>query len=192
MYHRIKEYNPDARIEEKQAVEIGDILLSAGLIHDIGNPPFGHFGENVIREWFRNHLTDQGITYKGKPVVSYLNPQMKADFLNFEGNAQALRVVTKLHSLVDAKGMNLTKGILNTIIKYPASSLEINKKSGDIKYKKMGYFYAEREVFQEITKGTGAGNNRYPLTYLLEASDDIAYKTADIEDGYKKDRIRFF
>ena len=191
VYHRIKEYNPDARIEEKQAVEIGDILLSAGLIHDIGNPPFGHFGENVIREWFRNHLTDQGITYKGKPVVSYLNPQMKADFLNFEGNAQALRVVTKLHSLVDAKGMNLTKGILNTIIKYPASSLEINKKIGDIKYKKMGYFYAEREVFQEITKGTGAGNNRYPLTYLLEASDDIAYKTADIEDGYKKGRISF-
>ena len=191
VYHRIKEYNPNAQIEETQAVEIGDVLLSAGLIHDIGNPPFGHFGENVIREWFRSHLTDNGITYKGKPVVSYLNPQMKADFLNFEGNAQALRVVTKLHSLVDAKGMNLTKAILNTIIKYPVSSLEIRKKSGDIKYKKMGYFYAEKEVFQEITKGTGAGSNRYPLTYLLEASDDIAYKTADIEDGYKKGRISF-
>ena len=80
VYHRIKKYNPNAKIEESQAVEIGDVLLGAGLIHDIGNPPFGHFGENVIREWFRSHLTDRGIIYKGKPVVSYLNPQMKADF----------------------------------------------------------------------------------------------------------------
>ncbi|MBQ4529795.1 MAG: deoxyguanosinetriphosphate triphosphohydrolase [Lachnospiraceae bacterium] len=191
VYHRVKEYHPEAVIEEIQAVEIGDVLLSAGLIHDIGNPPFGHFGENVIREWFGNHLIKDGLTYKGKPVVDYLNSQMKADFLNFEGNAQALRVVTKLHSLVDAKGMNLTKAILNTIIKYPVSSLGIDAKSGDIKTKKMGYFYAERDVFRAITEGTGAKGNRYPLVYLLEASDDIAYKTADVEDGFKKGRISF-
>lgn len=191
VYHRVKEYHPEAAIEEHQAVEIGDVLLSAGLIHDIGNPPFGHFGENVIREWFENHLTKDGLTFKEKPVVEYLNPQMKADFLNFEGNAQALRVVTKLHSLVDARGMNLTKAILNTIIKYPVSSLEISGKSGDIKTKKMGYFYAERDVFQAITEGTGAKGNRYPLVYLLEASDDIAYRTADVEDGFKKGRISF-
>lgn len=191
IYHSVKERYPQAEITERDAVDIGDILLSAGLIHDIGNPPFGHFGENVIREWFRKNLKEDGIQFQGKPVVSYLNPQMIGDFTNFEGNAQALRVVTKLHSLVDAKGMNLTKAILNTIIKYPVSSLEINKESGDIKEKKMGYFYAEREVFESITKGTGAVNCRYPLTYILEAADDIAYRTADIEDGFKKGRISF-
>ena len=191
VYHAILEKHPEAKITEAQAVEIGDVLLSAGLIHDIGNPPFGHFGENVIREWFDKKLTNNGLQYNGKPVVEYLTPQMKADFLNFEGNAQALRVVTKLHSLVDAKGMNLTKSILNTMIKYPVSSLEIDGKSGDIKSKKMGYFYAEEEVFWEIVKGTGAESNRFPLTYLLEAADDIAYRTADIEDGFKKGRISF-
>ena len=191
IYHSVKEWYPQAEITERDAVDMADILLAAGLIHDIGNPPFGHFGENVIREWFQKNLTPQGIQFRGRPVASCLNPQMIADFSNFEGNAQALRVVTKLHSLVDAKGMNLTKAILNTIIKYPVSSLEINKDSGDIKEKKMGYFYAEREVFESITQGTGAGNNRYPLTFILEAADDIAYRTADIEDGFKKGRISF-
>lgn len=191
IYHSVKERYPQEEITEGDAVDMADILLAAGLIHDIGNPPFGHFGENVIREWFRKNLTPEGIQFRGKPVVSYLNPQMIADFSNFEGNAQALRVVTKLHSLVDAKGMNLTKAILNTIIKYPVSSLEINKNSEDRKEKKMGYFYAEREVFESITQGTGAGKNRYPLTFILEAADDIAYRTADIEDGFKKGRISF-
>lgn len=191
IYHSVKERYPQAEITERDAADMGDVLLSAGLIHDIGNPPFGHFGENVIQEWFRKNLSVDGIQFRGKPVVSYLSPQMIADFTNFEGNAQALRVVTKLHSLVDAQGMNLTKAILNTIIKYPVSSLEINKKSGDIKEKKMGYFYAEQKVFQSITEGTGAGKCRYPLAYILEAADDIAYRTADIEDGFKKGRISF-
>jgi dGTPase len=87
---------------------------------------------------------------------------------------------------VDANGMNLTFALLNTIIKYPVPSTGINPKSGNIKDKKMGYFYAEDELFKRITTATGAGNNRYPLTYILEAADDIAYKTADIEDSFKK------
>lgn len=191
IYHSVKERYPDVVITERDGVDIGDVLLSAGLIHDIGNPPFGHFGESVIREWFSKHLTHGGITYRGKPVSAYLTSQMKGDFTNFEGNAQALRVVTKLHSLVDAQGMNLTKAVLNTIIKYPVSSLGIDKMSGDIKHKKMGYFYAEEDVFKSITSGTGAYENRFPLTYILEAADDIAYRTADIEDGFQKGRISF-
>ena len=71
---------------------------------------------------------------------------MLADFYNFEGNAQALRLVTKLHFLVDENGMNLTYALLNTIIKYPVSSLEINRNSGNIKDKKLGYFYADRDI----------------------------------------------
>ena len=176
-------------VTDEQVGYMTDILLCAGLLHDIGNPPFGHFGEAVIRDWFRENL--DVITYKGKPLSGYLSDVQKADLCNFEGNAQSLRVVAKLHHLVDDNGMNLTKGLLNTIIKYPTSSVEIDKKAGDIRLKKMGYFEADSELFQNITHSTGAGNSRHPLTFLLEAADDIAYSTADIEDGYKKGILSF-
>lgn len=174
---------------EAQATQMSDILLCAGLIHDIGNPPFGHFGETVLRTWYREKLGK--ITFQGTPVQYLLTPQMRADLCNFEGNSQALRVVTKLHYLVDENGMNLTKALLNTIIKYPIPSTEINAQSVDIKYKKMGFFLAEEKTYQNIVESTGALQVRHPLTFLLEAADDIAYKTADIEDAYKKNLINF-
>ena len=166
-----------------------DILRCAGLIHDIGNPPFGHFGEFTIREWFSEHLSC--LTYKDKPLSELLSPQMRCDLLNFEGNAQALRVLTKLHYLIDEHGMNLTYALLNTVIKYPVSSLGIDKKSGDIKTKKMGYYLTEEDLYKDIVSETGAVGCRYPLTFLLEAADDIAYKTADIEDAVKKGMISY-
>lgn len=164
--------------------DVYNILECAGLLHDIGNPPFGHFGESAIREWFRNNLGR--LCFEGRPLTEWLTPQMQNDFYYFEGNAQALRLVAKLHFLVDEKGMNLTFALLNSIIKYPVSSVEIDKNSGDIKTKKMGYYYAERALFQQITQATGATGCRYPLTFILEAADDIAYNTADIEDAAKK------
>lgn len=169
--------------------DVCNILMCAGLIHDIGNPPFGHFGESAIREWFTWNLPN--IKYKGTPVTRLLNKQMLADFYNFEGNAQALRLLTKLHFLVDENGMNLTFGLLNTIIKYPVPSTQINPHSGDIKDKKMGYFYAEQELYQKIVTATGTNGKRHPLTFILEAADDIAYSTADIEDAYKKGCISY-
>lgn len=161
-----------------------DILQCAGLLHDIGNPPFGHFGETVIREWFRGHLGE--LKYKDVPLGELLNEQMCKDLCYFEGNTQALRLVTKLHYLVDEHGMNLTKALLGTIIKYPVSSLEIHKNSGDVCTKKMGYYYAEREIFADIQESLGTEGRRHPLAYVLEAADDIAYRTADIEDACKK------
>ncbi len=166
-----------------------DILRCAGLIHDIGNPPFGHFGEYTIREWFGRHLS--ALTYMDKPLDSLLSAQMAGDLLNFEGNAQALRVLTKLHYLVDEHGMNLTYALLNTVIKYPVSSLGIDKLSGDIKTKKMGFYLTEQQLYGSIASATGAEGCRYPLTFLLEAADDIAYKTADIEDAVKKGMISY-
>lgn len=174
----------DSEVDAKVKENVCSVLECAGLIHDIGNPPFGHFGENAIRDWFRLNLPT--VKYGDTNITDMLNKQMCADFYNFEGNAQALRLLSKLHFLVDANGMNLTFALLNTIIKYPVSSLGIDKDSGDIKTKKMGYFYAEKELFKCITTATGAGDSRYPLTYILEAADDIAYKTADIEDACKK------
>ena len=82
--------------------------------------------------------------------------------------------------------MNLTYALLNTIIKYPVASTKIHPESGDIREKKMGYYYADRELFEDIVSETGAGNHRHPLTFILEAADDIAYKTADIEDAFVK------
>ena len=82
--------------------------------------------------------------------------------------------------------MNLTKALLGTIIKYPVSSVEIDEHSGDIRTKKMGYFYADRENFRDVQEATGTMGKRHPLSFLLEAADDISYRTADIEDGVKK------
>lgn len=176
--------NRDEELTPEIKEKVCSILECAGLLHDIGNPPFGHFGEDSIRNWFENNLSK--IKYKGTYVENNLTEQMKNDLYHFEGNAQALRLLTKLHYLVDENGMHLTYALLNTLIKYPVSSCEINKKSGNIKDKKMGYYFAEKELFEDITESTGAINCRYPLTYLLEAADDIAYHTADIEDAVKK------
>lgn len=171
------------------AGDICNILQCAGLLHDIGNPPFGHFGETVIRDWFRENLS--GLTYKGTKLTEILTPQMQADFYAFEGNTQALRLVTKLHYLVDEHGMNLTKALLGTIIKYPVSSLQIDRHSGDIRTRKMGYFYADKDVFEAVQEALGTNGRRHPLAYILEAADDIAYLTADIEDAFKKGCISF-
>ena len=182
-------YKRDSEFTPQMKEDICNILQCAGLIHDIGNPPFGHFGETIIREWFENNLPV--MKYKGQPVSDILTPQMREDFYHFEGNAQALRLVSKLHFLVDENGMNLTYALLNTIVKYPISSLGIDTTTGNIKDKKMGYYYADEELFEEIQKATGTNGKRHPLTFILEASDDIAYKTADIEDAFVKGYISY-
>ncbi|MBP5384349.1 MAG: deoxyguanosinetriphosphate triphosphohydrolase [Lachnospiraceae bacterium] len=178
--------DPDFTVQTQ--MDIAEVLQCAGLLHDIGNPPFGHFGESAIRDWFAKNLNL--ICYNGRPLSEVLSEQMQADFTHFEGNAQAIRVVSKLHYLVDENGMNLTKALLGTLMKYPGSSLEISydkKDPGrDIRHKKMGYFYAERALFADVQRSTGTNGARHPLTFLLEAADDIAYTTADIEDAFRK------
>ena len=109
---RTRIQDPGFLPEHKAAV--CDILQCAGLIHDIGNPPFGHFGETSIQDWFKQNL--DRLTFRGRPVSRILNEQMLQDFFHFEGNTQAFRVVTRLHFLVDEHGMNLTKALLGTII----------------------------------------------------------------------------
>ena len=178
--------------------DICHILECAGLIHDIGNPPFGHFGEEAIRDWFSQNLSK--LRFSETPVDQLLTPQMCQDLIHFEGNAQALRLVTKLHYLVDEHGMNLTFALLNTIIKYPIPSTDIQPDSENLlKQKKvqgtfssyvwqhkMGYYLAEQPIFEAIVSETGCGHHRHPLTFILEAADDLAYKTADIEDAFVK------
>lgn len=183
--HKLKELK-HYDLNEKQEADINDILLCAGLLHDIGNPPFGHFGEVVIQDWFKVNL--KKLTFEDKPLSDCLNKQMICDFENFEGNAQTVRIVSKLHSLIDINGMNLTMGLLSTLMKYPCNSTEV-KKDSSIIYKKMGYFYSEKETYNQIIKSVGINGCRHPLTFLLEAADDIAYMTADLEDAAKKKLI---
>lgn len=182
-------YKKDPGFTPRMKEDICSILQCAGLIHDIGNPPFGHFGELAIREWFERNLPV--LKFHGEPIDQMLTERMREDLYHFEGNAQALRLVSKLHFLVDEHGMNLTYALLNTIVKYPVASDEIDPKSGNIKDKKLGYYLADAEIFREIQEATGTNGRRHPLTFILEAADDIAYKTADIEDAFIKGFISY-
>jgi dGTPase len=107
------------------------------------------------------------------------------DFLLFEGNAQTLRIVAKLQVLADFQGLNLTFGTLSALCKYTASSVEVGK-SDDHAKSKTGYFTSEKDRVQIIREKTGTGDARNPITFLVEAADDIVYSVADIEDGVKK------
>lgn len=176
------------KTENIEIENIPSILACAGLLHDIGNPPFGHFGEVIIGDWFKKELQKDSFSFNNKPIREILNKQMKRDLENFEGNAQALRILTKLHS--NGSYVNLPYSILNTLIKYPTDSTSFSDKDDDIKKHKLGYYYSENLKVQDICQNTGTEINgeyvRHPLTFLLEASDDIAYATADLEDAFKK------
>lgn len=188
--------------EEKNAIkeieEIPNILKTAALLHDMGNPPFGHLGEKIIGDWFKKNLGNLAFnsdnqlvfnpTAEPKKTLEYLLKGSRAeDLKNFEGNAQLLRLVTRLCFVVDENGMNLTFPIISTFIKYPTSSIDIRKSS--LIKKKMGYFTSEKDLFNIINSDLGLNNFRHPLAFLLEAADDIAYLTADIEDAQRKGLI---
>ena len=107
-------------LQTKESVErIPAILSCAGLLHDLGNPPFGHFGEVVIGEWFENEFKKDGFCYKGTAVANILSQQMRRDLENFEGNAQALRILSKIKNKGQSHEINLTTGVIGSLIKYP-------------------------------------------------------------------------
>lgn len=169
-------------LDKKYESKISSLLAVAGLIHDLGNPPFGHHGEEVIQcffeDWFKNNST----------LAKKLNNREKEDLTNFEGNAQTFRLITKLQYLIGENGYNLTYGTLATILKYPHDSMAGNKNNSSVGHKKFAYFQSEKDKFEKVKRETGL-IYRHPLTYLLEAADDIAYTAADIEDGLKKNAI---
>lgn len=175
--------------------DIPMLLKAAALLHDMGNPPFGHLGEEIIGKWFLNNLGRLHITEDGKAewhsggkpqeyLSSILQKQCVNDLVMFDGNAQLLRLITKLSYTNDEYGMNLSYALLATIIKYPVNSLQVDKNCHI--HKKPGYFFSEQKLFDTIQKKVGLNGKRHPLTFLLEAADDIAYLTADIEDAHKK------
>ena len=156
------------------------IAATCGLIHDLGNPPFGHAGEDAIRSWFRQK--DRKIFLRS----SLKEEQQIQDFLKFEGNAQSLRLVATLQVLADYSGLNLTFGTLSALSKYVASSDKADSEATNRALRKPGYFASEAEIVQEIRDATGTGEARNPICFLVEAADDIAYLAADVEDAVKK------
>jgi dGTPase len=162
--------------------ELGAIVSASCLAHDLGNPPFGHSGEKAIATYF-SEGNGQFIREKYN-----LSDEEWKDFVCFEGNANAFRLLTHQFNGRRAGGFVLTYSTLASIVKYPYASIY-----SDEKKQKFGFFKAEKEAFEKIADELGLlrqldNPNRYvrhPLVYLVEASDDICYQIMDIEDAHK-------
>lgn len=158
--------------------DIAYIVQTACLAHDIGNPPFGHAGEEVIKEWFTNH--------KKKKYLKKLSKKKMNDFLHLDGNAQSFRIVSQIENNMFLGGMSLTFATLGTLIKYPYSSANC-KISGKSKF---NYFQSEKDffksVFNELNLVKEDGTyKRHPLSFLMEAADDICYGLLDLQDAFE-------
>lgn len=177
----------EGKINYDQGEAIILIAVTSALIHDLGNPPFGHSGEDAMRLWFKNKIEGHGISQflkKELEEIKLLTEEEKNDLLNFEGNAQTIRLISKLQMLGDFSGLNLTAGTLSASRKYTAHSMQIGIKGQ--RFKKLGYFQSEKELIELVERETGTENRRNPITFLVEAADDIAYSIIDLEDGIKK------
>jgi dGTPase len=169
------------------------MLATIGLAHDLGNPPFGHQGESAIQSWFEDNRKKVFNDEYGKA----LNDAQKQDFLRFEGNAQTIRLLTRLQLINDDFGLNLTYGTLAALMKYPVPSNKVKKKKHKndkvpAAKKKHNFFQSERKIVEEIWRETGLSEGvRHPLTYLMEACDDIAYAVLDAEDAVKKSLVSY-
>ncbi len=191
---------PDKELSQKySSVHFGEIVAAACLAHDIGNPPFGHSGEDSIAEYFKNG--------NGREFESEINDNKKwTDFTKFEGNAQGFRIITKLQNPNSGGGLKLTCAALAAFTKYPKESLlslkkeEINKGGKNKFYRKFGFFQTEKDLFAEVAGETGLikkgepGDycwSRHPLSFLVEAADDICYRIMDLEDGFRLGLLPF-
>ncbi|WP_411029573.1 deoxyguanosinetriphosphate triphosphohydrolase [Spongiimicrobium sp. 3-5] len=162
--------------------DMGAIVAAAALAHDIGNPPFGHSGEKAIGEYFK--------TGKGKKYQSVLSKKEYQDIIDFEGNANGFKLLTASKEGVQG-GLRLSYATLGAFMKYPKESLPI-KPNKHIATKKFGFFQSEKSFFKEVAEELGLPYTtigkehcyaRHPLTYLVEAADDICYTLIDFEDG---------
>lgn len=159
-------------------------LVETGcLAHDIGNPPFGHFGEAAIQEWFRGKWEEMA---KNRGADAKLK-QLMEDFFRFDGNPQGTRILTRLQGRTRKEredyGMDLTYSQILTALKYPRGPLDAQKV-----WKKAGFFESERSKIESAWTELGFKvQQRFPLAYLVEAADDISYCIGDMEDGIDQD-----
>lgn len=179
------------------AQDLADVVAAACLAHDIGNPPFGHAGEDAIARYFS--APDPGAAAQLQLLTELreheLTPEQWTDLSRFEGNAQGFRILTRLHDERNL-GMRLTAATLGAFTKYPCESQVGPPPPGpspSSAWKKHGVFQSERRVFQAVATelgliaapGPALRYCRHPLAFLVEAADDISYRILDLEDGLR-------
>lgn len=168
------------RLQGLGASDFGDVAAAACLAHDIGNPPFGHAGEDAIGAYFRE---------RGVAALENLTLNEREDLTQFEGNAQGFRILTRLQ-FGDQGGLRLTAATLGAFLKYPRESAPQLKDTAGVASKKFGVFQSEFELLERLAAllelpayGGGRGWMRHPMAYVVEAADDICNSMLDLEDG---------
>lgn len=162
--------------------DLQSVIAAACLCHDVGNPAFGHSGEDAIAYYFEKNELD---------LKNKFTEKEWSDLINFEGNANAIRVLTHQQSGKDEGGLQLTYSTLSSIAKYPCEA--IAKKKGHINRKKFGFFQNEKENFKKIAQATQMLTEseepliykRNPFVWLVEMADDICYNIIDMEDAHR-------
>jgi dGTPase len=165
--------------------DIGAIVAAAALAHDLGNPPFGHAGEDAISDFFARHETER--VFKSK-----VSEQAWTDLTSFEGNAQGFRILNQ-----NRFGLKLTYATLGAFTKYPCPSLFRQRDKSKRSQKKYGFFETEQPLFRDLAGELGLRTAepdvcyRHPLAFLVEAADDICYSIIDLEDGCSLGLVSF-
>lgn len=169
-------------IQESSIKMMVAVVENACLLHDVGNPPFGHFGETAIQEWGRKKLKQ--LALKAQVEVNDLFVLLTSDFIEFGGNPQGFRTISKLHSEKDENSLNLTYATLLCGLKYSRAAGD-TKEDGILK--KPGYFQSEKEQVEKIYAELNMEpNSRFPLSYITEAAYDIAFSLSGISEGIEK------
>ncbi len=193
----IKLFSNNNQTKKNVAFQTEKILACAALLHDIGNPPFGHFGEDAIKSYFEENFDRLKVTIYEQSIeeerelnsfycdnIKAKYEHFKTDFTQFDGNAQSFRIATKTQIYKPGHSLELTGSVLGAIVKYPFDS---NFAKNILEKAKFGYFFSEKEEFDTLMEMEVVKvNNRNPLVLLLEAADDICYVTSDLDDAIKK------
>ena len=176
----------DPSLADTLVAEIGQIVATACLAHDLGNPPFGHSGEKAIQTFFTEG--------KGAYLQQHVSPEFWSDITRFDGNANAFRLLTHSFKGRRVGGFAMTYSTLASIVKYPFPSYSATKN-------KFGFFASERIHYEALAQRLGIPQlssepgqerwARYPLVYLVEAADDICYEIMDLEDAFKLKILSF-
>ena len=183
-YNNLKKQEPTVDERLPLISEVGNMVAAACLAHDMGNPAFGHSGESAMSRYFTD---GDGAAYR-----SQLTDEQWHDFTHFEGNANALRILTHPFNGKGNGAFALTYTTLASIVKYPCDAIAGHVK-GNIHQKKYGFFQSEQATFQNLAHELGMIKvhdhpliyKRHPLVYLVEAADDICYNIIDLEDAHR-------
>lgn len=185
----LPEVNNDSGSRAFYRNNLKNVISSACLAHDLGNPAFGHSGEEAISKYFKKRDTKKEDDLEFKKLFSI---EEWKDLTTFEGNANALRILTMQQKGREKGGFRLTYSTIGSILKYPCESIASNKNF--IHRKKYGYFKIDEEIFLDIATELSLiqdnttdkiSYKRHPFVFLVEAADDIAYNIIDFEDAHR-------